>query len=92
MQQNENFTLRNIGDIYFIVPAAQTTFLSAGQMLTVNETGAYLWNCLKKSQTIEELASILQSYYNIDYTMAFEDTKHFVEELQKINAVKLSFE
>ncbi|RKI43527.1 PqqD family protein [bacterium D16-51] len=89
MQQNENFTLRNIGDIYFIIPTAQTTFLSVGQMLTVNETGAYLWNCLKKKQTLEELASSLQSYYNIDYTMAFEDTKQFVEELQKINAVKL---
>ena len=89
MQQNDNFTLRNIGDIYFIVPTAQTTFLSVGQMLTVNETGAYLWNCLEKSQTLEELASSLQNYYNIDYTMAFEDTKQFVEELQKINAVKL---
>ena len=87
MQANATFTLRNIGDIYFIVPADRTTFLSAGQMLTTNETGAYLWNCLQKDITLEELASNLQNYYQIDYEMAYEDTKSFLTTLQKIHAI-----
>lgn len=88
MKANNNFILRNIGDIYFILPADRTTFLSAEQMLTINETGAYLWNCLQKNRTMEELASDLQKYYKIDYKTAYEDTKSFLATLQKLHAVR----
>lgn len=88
MQANDSFTLRNIGDIYFILPADWTAFFSTDQMLTINETGAYLWNCLQKNVTLEELASALQNYYQIDYEMAYEDTKGFLASLQRIHAIR----
>ncbi|HBI62682.1 MAG TPA: hypothetical protein DDY31_16005 [Lachnospiraceae bacterium] len=87
MKANDNFILRNIGDIYFILPADRTTFLSAEQMLTINETGAYLWNCLQKDRTLEDLASDLQKYYQIDCETAYEDTKNFLATLQKLHAI-----
>jgi len=87
MQANDTFTLRNIGDIYFIIPADRTAFLSTDRMLTINESGAYLWNCLQKNVTLEELASDLQNYYQIDYEPAYEDTRGFLASLQKIHAV-----
>ncbi len=88
MQANDSFTLRNIGDIYFILPADWTAFFSTDQILTINETGAYLWKCLQKNVTLEELASALQNYYQIDYEMAYEDTKGFLASLQKIHAIR----
>lgn len=87
MQANTDFILRNIGDIYFIFPTKTATFLSADQMLTTNETGAFLWNCLHKSTTLDELTEKLQNCYNIDAKTAHEDIKIFLTALKKIHAI-----
>lgn len=87
MQANNNFTLRNIGDIYFILPTKGTTFVSADQMLTTNETGAFLWNCLHTNTTLDELTEKLQNCYNIDAETAQEDIKIFLSALKKIHAI-----
>jgi hypothetical protein len=87
MQAHPNFLLRSIGDMYFILPDSQTVFLSAGQMLTTNETGAYLWDCLQEDCSLDSLTEKLQAYYEIDRQTATEDVRFFLDALKKIHAL-----
>lgn len=88
MQAKTSFLLRNIGDIYFIVPDSRTDFLSAAQMLTTNETGAFLWNELSQPVTPDDLVHSLTTRYEVDKDTANTDVHQFLNGLKKIGALE----
>ena len=47
MQLHTDYQLRNIGTFYFLVPL-KSDHPVIDQILTLNETGAFLWNSLQK--------------------------------------------
>lgn len=47
MRLHTDFQLRNIGTFYFLVPL-KSDHPVIDQILTLNETGAFLWNSLQK--------------------------------------------
>lgn len=87
MRANPNFTMRNIGDIYFILPVTLDDFPVPGNMLTTNETGAYIWNQLQTDTTLEELTEALCVLYQIDAATASEDSNAFLQQLTMLGAL-----
>lgn len=87
MRANPDFILKNIGDIYFIITKTPVDFPAPGNMLTTNETGAYLWNQLQTDSSMEELTEALCMLYQIDASTASEDISAFLQQLQKIGAL-----
>ena len=87
MTRNEAFLLRNIADSWVVVPlgAAAADFLG---MLTLNESGRYLWELLETPQTEQTLAQALTERYDVTADQAAEDIKKFLEPLLEIGAVK----
>lgn len=87
MQADKRFTLRNIGDIFFILPSNPADFPATDCMLTTNRTGAVLWDLLQQQTSLESLTAFFQNTYHIDEQTAAEDITCFLEELRKINAI-----
>lgn len=86
MRRNENFILRRVADMTVIVPIGQETERFPG-MISVNETGAFLWNFLETEQTTRTLAEALARQYDADPERARADTEKFLEKLKQAGAL-----
>jgi hypothetical protein len=86
MRRNPDFLLRDVAGTKVIVPigAAVTAFPG---MITVNDTGAYLWELLETEQTVDSLADALLARYEVAWEQAKADVEMFLEKLQPTGAV-----
>lgn len=64
MQLNTDYQLRQVGQLYFLVPL-KSSHATTDQILSLNETGAFLWNHLQQ---------ILYSHNSIQHKKAATDT------------------
>ena len=80
MKIQPGFTLKEVADSFVIVPTG-SNIVDFSAMITINETGAFLWECLKEDVTEEELCAKLCSEYDIDAETALNDIKDFTEVL-----------
>ena len=56
-------------------------------VLSLNETGALLWEALVPGCEIEDLAHLLVKEYEIDFGQAREDALAFVEKLRQFDCL-----
>ena len=87
MTRNKSFLLRNIADSWVVVPVGTAAVDFLG-MLTLNESGRYLWELLEQPQTEQSLVEALTQRYEVTTEQAADDVKKFLAPLQKIGAVK----
>ena len=81
---DKEYVLRQIGDDYIIVPVGQAA-LSFNGMITVNETGAFLWEQLVKGTSKEELLRNMLETYEVTQEDAEKDIDEFLKVLYKNN-------
>lgn len=80
MKLKEGFVLRTVAGDTIVVPTGAT--LDLNMMITLNETGKFLWEKLEKGAEEEELVAALLSEYDV----AEETAKaHVVAFVQKLN-------
>ena len=85
MKISQNFILREIAGEYVIVPTGEADYECQG-LITVNETGAFLWEKLQKDeQTEESLVKVLCEEYETDQTQAEKDVAEFIQRLRQQN-------
>ena len=87
MHRSEEFLLRQAAGLTVIVPVGRAAVNFPG-MISVNETGAFLWDCLSAEQTVESLAAALTETYQVEQTQAEADVRAFLEHLAKVGAVE----
>ena len=80
----KEYVLRQIGDDYIIVPVGETV-LSFNGMITVNETGAFLWEELVKGTNKGELLRTLMDNYEVTQEEAEKDIDEFLDVLYTNN-------
>ena len=80
MKIKEGFLLKNVADSFVIVPTG-ANIVDFSAMITLNETGAFLWENLKNDVTEEELVRALMAEYEVDEKTASEDVAEFVAAL-----------
>ena len=80
----KEYVLRQIGDDYIIVPVGKSV-LSFNGMITVNETGAFLWEQLVKGTSKEGLLETLMETYEVTQEEAERDIDEFLDVLYKNN-------
>lgn len=83
MRQNENYVLKRIAKVPYLLPVGQ---LIADQRrgIRINETGAYLWKLLKKDLSAEELSRLCAEHYAVkpeSLPRLEEDIREFVSQL-----------
>lgn len=82
MKLKDGFILRQIGAQHIVVPVgAQTVDFDC--MLTLNGTGALLWQKLQEECTEEELVAALLAEYDVSDDTARADVARFVGSLQE---------
>lgn len=79
LKLKDGFILRQIGDEVMVIPSGAS--LDLDMMITLNETGRFLWERLEVGTTAEELAEQLQNEYEVDNATAMSCVHAFVEKL-----------
>lgn len=87
MKIKEGFLLRNVADSFVIVPTGGN-IVDFSAMITINETGAFLWEKLKNDVTEDELVAALTSEYDVDEETAREDVVGFVSVLKEKKVIE----
>ena len=87
MTRNETFLLRNIAGSWVVVPVGAAALEFPG-MVTLNESGRYLWELLETPQTEQTLAKALTERYEVTADQAADDIQKFLAPLLEIGAVK----
>ena len=86
VKRNPDFLLRQVAGKQVVVPVGRAAGNFPG-MLTLNETGVFLWECLEEEQTIQSLAQALCEHYEVDAATATEDVERFVKALLPVGAI-----
>lgn len=78
MKIKSGFILKDVAGSNLIVPIGEN-LVDFSQMITINETGAFLFSKLLGGAEIDELATSLTEEYDIDFDTAKADAEKFVE-------------
>ena len=81
MKIKDGFMLRQIAGTWLVVPIGERVVDFNG-MITLSDTGAFLWKQLENETSSEELLSSLLSEYEVDEETAKADLAEFLEQLK----------
>ena len=83
LKHSSGYTLKKVGDAWYLLPFGQQV-ADQRKGLSLNETGAFLWNALKDTSDTEELVRLLAGYYELSessYPELREDVTAFTRQL-----------
>lgn len=86
MKQSPDFLLRDVADSLVLVPVGAATERFPG-MITLNETGKFLWEALATEQTLDSLVETLLEQYQAEPEQARTDVQAFLKKLCAVGAV-----
>ncbi|MGN0531299.1 MAG: PqqD family protein [Eubacterium sp.] len=81
MKIKNGFAKRNIAGSNIVVPVGNTTYEFNG-MITLNDSGAFFWDCFTKDITIDEAVTMVTGEYDVDADTARRDIEKFVALLE----------
>ena len=77
MKTRDGFILKEVAGSPVVMPTGEA-LVDFNMMLTLNETGAFLWERLRNGTTKEELLDAILSEYDIDEEIAKADIDEFL--------------
>ena len=86
MNIKKGLILKEIAGNYVVVAIGNATKDLSG-VITLNETGAFLWKLLESGADEEYLFKQLVSNFNVDNSTAENDVKDFIERLKEKNVL-----
>lgn len=84
MKIKKGFAKREIAGTHIVVPVGAGTGVFNG-MITLNDTGSFIWDALQKDTNPEEIAKSLTEEYEVDLAKATEDVNKFISMLRNSN-------
>lgn len=87
MKVKEGFIVKKVIDDYVVVPVGDN-FMDFSSIINLNETGAFLWECLKEDVTEQKLAEMLAKEYETDVSEVKDDMKEFVKSLSDAGLIE----
>lgn len=81
MKIKEGFLLRNVAGNNVVVPIGQAT-LDFNGMMSLNDTGAFLFSKMIEGTTREKLIEELIAEYGIDEQLAQKDVDTFIQKVE----------
>lgn len=86
MKRSADFLLRDVAGTLVIVPVGAAASAFPG-MITLNSTGAYIWELLESEQTVQSLVDALVERYEVGEAVAQTDVEAFLEKLRPTGAI-----
>ncbi len=82
MKIKKGFILRVVGGESVVVPVGEVSKNFHG-MITLNETGAFLWRFFTEEHTAEEAVAALCAEYEVEPAIVEADVANFIQILEK---------
>lgn len=82
MKIKEGFAKRNIAGSEIVVPVGKKA-LEFNGMITLNESGAFFWDCLKEETTKEDVVKKVLEIYDVTPEKANDDVEKFIVMLRE---------
>ncbi len=76
----ENFEILRLAGINIVI---DKTAAPKKPLFSLNETGLFIWNQLKKGTTLKMLVDMLQSEYDVKAEQAAEDIEEFLQSISE---------
>ena len=86
MKLKEGFILRTVAGETVVIPTGDD--LDLNMMITLNDTGKFLWQQLEKGAEEAELVSALLAEYEVDGQTAAEHVALFIGKLEQYGIVE----
>ncbi len=88
MKIREGFILRDVAGKTFVVATGELSAQFQG-MITLNETGRFIWERLEKGAEKEDIVTALCEAYEVeDVSLVENDVDLFIEKLKKDNVIE----
>jgi len=87
MKIKENLVLRQVADTWTVLPLGKDIINFDG-MLTLNETGAMLWQLLEKGAEKADLVAALTAEYDVTAEQAAADIDAYIEKLNSAGCLE----
>ena len=79
MKIKEGYVLRSVAGEYIVMNVGGD--VSLNRMITLNETGALIWNAVANGNDKAEIAERIVSEYEIDFETALNDINKFIDKM-----------
>ena len=87
MKRKADFMMQNVGGENLLVPlGAQVMDLNG--LITLNDTGAYVWELLAQERTLDELTAAVAERFDVTPERARADVQTFVDEIDKLGVIE----
>ncbi|MBR3739832.1 MAG: PqqD family protein [Clostridia bacterium] len=80
MKIKAGYMLRQVMDVYLVLGVGSEAYVP-NQIMTLNETGAFLWEILEKGAEKQDLVDALLREYDTDAETAGKDVDAFLAQL-----------
>ncbi len=78
----DGYMLKNIANAYVVVPVGSRS-VDFSAIISVNETGAFIWRQLEKDTTPEAILQNMLEEYEVTEAQAKEDLDAFIQKLRE---------
>ncbi len=82
MKIRSGYMLRQVMDVYVVLGIGSEAY-NPNQIMSVNETGAFLWGLLEKGADKQGLVDSLTKEYEVDVQTAEKDVDDFLTRLRE---------
>lgn len=82
MRIKDGYLVREIADSYVVVPVGERVIDFKG-MMTLNDTGYFIWNCLSEDKSFDELLKLMLDEYEVDENTARADLEEFLRKARE---------
>lgn len=82
MKIKEGFLLRRVGENHIVVPVGSQS-VDFRCIITLNETGAFLWEQLQKESSVEDLVQAMLKEYDVPADVAARDVEVYIAALRE---------
>lgn len=81
MKIKDGFVVRKMAGTTVVIPTGAD--LDMDVMITLNDTGAFLWDALQEEKTVDELVQSVLTEYATDADTARDYIMQFIEKLKE---------
>ncbi|QHA00951.1 PqqD family protein [Dehalobacter restrictus] len=78
MKIKEGYLVREIANCYIVVPVGERVIEFKG-IMTLNDTGNFIWRCLTEDISYNQLLASILDEYEIDEVIAKADLDDFIQ-------------
>ena len=79
--------MRKVGEVNIVVPLGQKV-LDLNGVITLNETGAFIWEQLGEERSLDELVEAVSQEFDVEPDQARKDIEDFLEDLRKFDMLE----